>query len=86
MVAESKAPQNEFWNRFTHNRQFVGEFIADPEAAREKYGLVMSEKDYLAIAKVADKLFEHASETLQNAIAKANACANHCQDGCTHQN
>ena len=85
MVAESKAPQNEFWNRFTHNRQFVGEFIADPEAAHEKYGLVMSEKDYLAIAKVADKLFEHASETLQNAIAK---CSVDCCSiaACTHQN
>lgn len=81
-MAITKSP-GESWERLINNRSFVGEFIANPEATLAKYHLSMKENDFLALARISDKLFEHASETFHNEKTRLLDCPNNCVLNCT---
>ncbi|MDI6761187.1 MAG: hypothetical protein QMD05_10220 [Candidatus Brocadiaceae bacterium] len=74
------------WNRIISNRDFVGSFIANPEKTRAEYGLKLTDKDHLVLGEIADKLFDHAQNVLQeygrNLTKGTNDCSDHCQQHC----
>lgn len=74
-----KAAIGASWGRIIKNRAFIGAFIANPEAAVAKYGLVLTEERFLQLGEIADKLFDHARETLVESGSRLhNDCNNNC--------
>jgi hypothetical protein len=78
-----KSKSGEMWRRLAKNRSFVGEFIANPEATLVRYDVKVTESDFLALCEMADKLFAHASATLQSEDTRLLTCGNVCPLNCS---
>ena len=78
-----KSTSGGIWRRMALNRSFVGEFIGNPEATLVRYDMKVTDSDFLALCEMADKLFAHASATLQSEDTRLLACSNACPLNCS---